>query len=72
MTIDEAITAIQTAANKHDAMKIANAVSMESMALARPYADELAVRQAWRERWGMEPQTLGDAGPRPGTNWTGD
>ena len=72
MTIDEAITAIQTAANKHAAMVIANAVAMESMLLERPYADELAVRQAWRERWGNEPQTLGDAGPRPGTNWTGD
>ena len=72
MTLDEAITAIQTAGNKHDAMKIANAVSMESMLLERPYADELAVRHAWHERWGKEPQTLGDAGPRPGTNWTGD
>jgi hypothetical protein len=72
MTLDEAITAIQTAGNKHAAMVIANAVAMESMLLERPYADELAVRQAWHKRWGMEPQTLGDAGPRPGTNWTGD
>ena len=72
MTLHDAITAIQEAGNKNDAMKIANAVSMESMAGSRPYADELAVRHAWHERWGQEPQTLGDAGPRPGTNWTGD
>jgi hypothetical protein len=45
---------------------------MESMDGARPYADELAVRKAWFERWGNAPQSLGYAGPRAGTNWTGD
>ena len=53
-------------------MVIANEVAMESMAGARPYADELAVRRAWFAKWGNAPQSLGYAGPRPGTNWTGD
>jgi hypothetical protein len=53
-------------------MRIANAVAMESMDGSRPYADELAVRKAWFERWGNAPQSLGYAGPRVGTNWTGD
>jgi hypothetical protein len=72
MTITEAIDAINTAADRHAAMRIANAVAMESMLLERPYADELAVRKAWFERWGNAPQQLGYAGPRVGTNWTGD
>ena len=72
MTIEEAIQAINDAENHHAAMVIANTVAMESMAFERPYADELAVRRAWHERWGNSPQQLGYAGPRAGTNWTGD
>jgi hypothetical protein len=72
MTITDAIDAINTAADRHAAMVIANEVAMESMAGARPYADELAVRRAWFAKWGNAPQSLGYAGPRPGTNWTGD
>jgi hypothetical protein len=72
MTITDAIDAINTAADRHAAMRIANAVAMESMDGSRPYADELAVRKAWFERWGNAPQQLGYAGPRVGTNWTGD
>ncbi len=72
MTITDAIDAINTAPDRHAAMQIANAVAMESMDGARPYADELAVRKAWFERWGNAPQSLGYAGPRAGTNWTGD
>jgi hypothetical protein len=72
MEIEEAIEAIRTAADGRAAMMIANAVAMESMDGARPYADELAVRRAWFERWGNGPQSLGYAGPRAGTNWTGD
>jgi len=72
MTITDAIDAINTAADRHAAMQVANAVAMESMDGARPYADELAVRRAWFERWGNGPQQLGYAGPRAGTNWTGD
>jgi hypothetical protein len=72
MTITDAIDAINTAADRHAAMVIANAIAMESMQLERPYADELAVRRAWFAKWGNGPQSLGYAGPRPGTNWTGD
>ena len=72
MKIEDAIEAINTAADRHAAMVIANAVAMESMQLERPYADELAVRRAWFERWGNGPQSLGYAGPRVGTNRTGD
>jgi hypothetical protein len=72
MKIEDAIEAINTAADRHAAMVIANAIAMESMQLERPYADELAVRKAWFERWGNAPQSLGYAGPRVGTNWTGD
>lgn len=72
MTIEDAIEAINTAADRHAAMVIANAVARESMELERPYADELAVRAAWFKRWGNSPQQLGYAGPRAGTNWTGD
>ena len=72
MTIEDAIEAINTSADRHAAMVIANAVARESMELERPYADELAVRAAWFKRWGNTKQQLGYAGPRPGTNWTGD
>lgn len=72
MTIEEAIQAINDAQNHHAAMVIANAVAVESMYGLRPYDDELAVRRAWHERWGNAPQQLGYAGPRAGTNWTGD
>jgi hypothetical protein len=72
MTIEDAIEAINTAADRNAAMVIANAVARESMELERPYADELAVRAAWFKRWGNTQQQLGYAGPRPGTNWTGD
>jgi hypothetical protein len=72
MTTEDAIKAINDAEDRHAAMVIANAVAMESMQLERPYADELAVRAAWFKRWGQTKQQLGYAGPRPGTNWTGD
>jgi hypothetical protein len=72
MTTEDAIKAINDAEDRHAAMVIANAVAMESMQLERPYADELAVRAAWFKRWGNTKQQLGYAGPRPGTNWTGD
>jgi hypothetical protein len=72
MTIEDAIEAINTAADRNAAMVIANAVARESMELERPYADELAVRAAWFKRWGQTKQQLGYAGPRRGTNWTGD
>jgi len=72
MTTEDAIKAINDAKDRHAAMVIANAVAMESMQLERPYADELAVRAAWFKRWGNTKQQLGYAGPRPGTNWTGD
>jgi len=72
MTITEAIDAINAAADRHAAMRIANAVATESMDGSRPYADELAVRRAWFEKWGNAPQSLGYAGPRVGCNWTGD
>jgi hypothetical protein len=72
MTTEDAIKAINDAEDRHAAMVIANAVAMESMLLERPYADELAVRTAWFQRWGNSPQQLGYAGPRRGTNWTGD
>jgi hypothetical protein len=72
MTIEDAIEAINTAADRNAAMVIANAVARESMELERPYADELAVRAAWFKRWGNTKQQLGYAGPRRGTNWTGD
>ena len=72
MTIEEALAAINSASDRHAAMRIANEVAMESMNGNRPYADELAVRAAWFERWGNHKPRLGDAGPRPGTNWTGD
>jgi len=72
MTTEDAIKAINDAEDRHAAMVIANAVAMESMQLERPYADELAVRAAWFKRWGTAPQQLGYAGPRAGTNWTGD
>ncbi len=72
MTLDEAIAGINEAEDRHAAMRIANAVAMESMAGQRPYADEVAVRTAWFRRWGNAKQELGYAGPRAGTNWTGD
>ena len=72
MTIEEALAAIKDADDRNAAMQVANAVAMESMKGTRPYADELAVRAAWFERWGGHKPRLGDAGPRPGTNWTGD
>jgi hypothetical protein len=72
MTTEHAIEAINAAADRNAAMAIANAVAMESMDGNRPYADELAVRAAWFKRWGTAPQQLGYAGPRRGTNWTGD
>jgi len=72
MTLDEALQAINDAASSFEAQVVANSVAMESMAGQRPYSDELAVRRAWFERWGSTPQVLGDAGPRAGTNWTGD
>ena len=72
MTTEHAIEAINAAADRNAAMAIANAVAMESMDGSRPYSDELAVRTAWFQRWGNAPQQLGYAGPRPGTNWTGD
>jgi len=72
MTIEDAIEAINTAADRNAAMVIANAVARESMELERPYSDELAVRAAWFKRWGQTKQQLGYAGPRRGTNWTGD
>ena len=72
MTIDEALVAIDSATDRHAAMVIANLVARESMELKRPYSDELAVRAAWFKRWGKEKQQLGYAGPRVGTNWTGD
>ena len=72
MTTEDAIEAINDAEDRHAAMAIANSVAMESMDGNRPYADELAVRAAWFKRWGNAPQQLGYAGPRRGTNWTGD
>ena len=72
MTLDEAVAAINGAEDRNAAMRIANTVAMQSMKGQRPYADELAVRRAWFDRWGYEPPRLGDAGPRAGTNWTGD
>lgn len=72
MTTEDAIRAINDSEDRHAAMVIANAVAMESMQLERPYADELAVRAAWFKRWGNTKQQLGYAGPRAGTNWTGD
>ena len=72
MEITDAIDAINTAADRQAAMRIANEVAMESMDGARPYADELAVRKAWFAKWGNAPQSLGYAGPRSGCNWTGD
>jgi hypothetical protein len=72
MTTEDAIEAINDAEDRHAAMVIANTVAMESMAGSRPYSDELAVRAAWFKRWGNTKQQLGYAGPRPGTNWTGD
>ena len=72
MTLDEAIVAIKAAGDRHEAMMVANSVAMESMAGKRPYEEELAVRQAWWESWGYEHPKLGDAGPRRGSNWTGD
>lgn len=72
MTLDEAIQLIETAENRNVAMAIANTVAFHAMQGLRPAGDEQAVRDAWRKRWGHEKPVLGDAGPRPGTNWTGD
>jgi hypothetical protein len=72
MTLDEALQAIDTADNRNTAMAIANTIAMHAMQGLRPAEDEQAVRAAWLKRWGHEKPVLGDAGPRAGTNWTGD
>ena len=73
MTLNEAIQAIDTADNRNTAMAIANTIAMHAMQGLRPAEDEKAVRAAWLKRWGGDhTQVLGDAGPRAGTNWTGD
>ena len=74
MTLDEAITAIRTAPNRHQAQGVANSVALQCMRGERDAGDELAVRTAWWERWGNEPVEWEPTyrEPRPGTHWTGD
>lgn len=75
MTLEEAIVAIRSAPDKGRAQMVANDIAIACMRGERDAGDELAVRHAWYERWGhelMQSQVVGDCGPRPGANWTGD
>ena len=76
MTLQEAIAAIRTAPNRHKAQTVANDIALACMRGERDAGDEAAVRAAWFDRWGHEhrdwSRTVGDSGPRAGSNWTGD
>ena len=72
MTLAEALKAIRTAPNRIAAGAVRNRVATEAMQRQRPESDADACRAAWDERWGHEPQHLGEAFRNERLHWTGD